>query len=193
MSRRRSKRNEEDALDEEKPRRTRRRVIEEEEIEERPRKRTTKRVIEEEEEEDEELEDVENEPAPEIDARTAAKLKAKINEWLDYDEHIKEMTNKMKKYKDAKKKEEESIITMITNLGMDQMKIDVHDKKGAVRGRVYRQKSVTKEALKESIIKDALMEGIRDEKTVNQLLKKIDSKRPVKERYYLKRTKGSDQ
>lgn len=193
MSRRRSKRNEEES-DEEKPRkRTTRRVVEEDVEETKPRKRTTKRVVEEEEEEDVELEDMENEPVPEIDARTAAKLKAKINEWLDYDEHIKDMTNKMKKYKDAKKKEEESIITMITNLGMDQMKIDIHDKKGAIRSRVYRQKSVTKEALKESIIKDALMESIRDEKAVNQLLKKIDSKRPVKERYYLKRTKGSDQ
>jgi hypothetical protein len=176
MSRKRSKRNDED---------------EEIEYEERkPRKRTVKRVVEEEEEE--ELEDIENEPAPEIDARTAAKLKRKINEWLDYDEHIKEMTGKMKKYKDAKKKEEESIIEMITNLGLDQSKIDVHDKKGAIRSRVYRQKSVTKEALKESIIKDALMETIQNEKTVNQLLKKIDSKRPVKERFYLKRTKGSD-
>lgn len=86
---------------------------------------------------------------------------------------------------------EETIIKMITKLEMEDMKIDVHDDRNNFRSRVYRHKSVTKEAIKENIIKDALMEAIRDEKKVDQLVKKIDSKRPYKERYYLKRTKGN--
>jgi len=80
---------------------------------------------------------------------------------------------------------------MITKLGMEDNKIDVHDENNNIRSRVYRHKSVTKGSLKEDIIKDALMEAIRDEKKVDQLVKKIESKRPINERYYLKRTKGN--
>lgn len=126
-----------------------------------------------------------------INEKTIQRLKKKINDWLDYDDKIKVISAKMKKYKDAKKQQEEIIITMITKLKVNDKKIDVHDDNNNFRGRVYRHKSVTKEALKENIIKDALMEAIRDEKKVDQLIKKIDSKRPVKERYYLKRTKGN--
>jgi Family of unknown function (DUF5760) len=60
-----------------------------------------------------------------------------------------------------------------------------------LRSRVYRYKSTTKGAIKEEIVRNALMEIIRDEKRVEQLVKKIDSKRPINERYYLKRTKGN--
>lgn len=80
---------------------------------------------------------------------------------------------------------------MINKLELDDKKIDVHDDQNNLRGRVYRHKSVTKGALKEDIVKDALMEVIRDEKKVDQLVKKIESKRPINERYYLKRTKGN--
>ncbi|XWV25246.1 hypothetical protein QJ856_gp0526 [Tupanvirus deep ocean] len=126
-----------------------------------------------------------------LDDKTVQRLKNKIVDWLDYDDKIKTLNNKSKKYKDAKKQLEELIIKMITKLEVEDMKIDVHDDQNNFRSRVYRHKSVTKEALKENIIKDALMEAIRDEKKVDQLVKKIDSKRPIKERYYLKRTKGN--
>ena len=123
--------------------------------------------------------------------KTKEKLKNKINSWLDYDDKIKELNGKTKKYKDAKKQQEDTIISMITKLGMEDNKIDVTDNKDQLRGRVYRYRSVTKGGLKEDIIKDALMEAIRDEKKVDQLVKKIESKRPINERYYLKRTKGN--
>jgi HEAT repeat protein len=80
---------------------------------------------------------------------------------------------------------------MINKLGLHEEKFDIKDKSGGVRSRVYQQKSVTKAAIKEEIIHEALMETIKNEKKVNQLLEKIDSKRPINERYYLKRTKGN--
>ncbi len=126
-----------------------------------------------------------------IGDKTKRRLKKKINEWLDCDDKIKELNAKTKKYKDAKKEQEDTIIKIITKFGMESNKIDVHDDDNNLRGRVYRHKSVTKGALKEDIIKDALMEAIRDEKKVSQLVKKIESKRPINERYYLKRTKGN--
>lgn len=123
--------------------------------------------------------------------KTRERLKNKINSWLDYDDKIKDLNAKSKKYKDAKKQQEDTIIEMLTKLGMEDNKIDVHDNNDNVRGRVYRYKSITKGSIKEDIIKDALMEVIRDEKKVDQLVKKIESKRPINERYYLKRTKGN--
>ena len=143
---------------------------------------------------DENYIDEENVPArPKIvlAEKTRERLKKKITDWLDYDDKIKDLNTRTKRYKDAKKKEEEIIIQMITKLGMEDNKIDVHDDDDNLRSRVYRHKSVTKGALKEDIIKDALMEAIRDEKKVDQLVKKIESKRPINERYYLKRPKGN--
>lgn len=142
--------------------------------------------------EEEDDEDPESSPEVNIDEKTVSRLKKKINDWMDYDDKIKILNEKSKKYKDAKKIHEESIIQMLVKLKIDNKKIDIHDNSNKLRGRVYRHKSVTKEPLKEDIVKDALMEMIRDEKKVNQLVKKIDSKRPIKERYYLKRTKGNN-
>lgn len=126
-----------------------------------------------------------------LEEKTKEHLKNKLNNWLDYDDKIKELNKKIKKYKDEKKQQEEFIIKVITNLGIGEKKIDVQDKNNQFRSRVYRHKSITKAALKDNIIKDALMEAIRDEKKVDHLIKKIDSKRPINERYYLKRTKGN--
>jgi hypothetical protein len=121
--------------------------------------------------------------------KTKKRLKSKITEWMNYDDRIRMLNTKVKKYKDLKKKHEEKIIDMITKLGLEDAKIDVHDDNNNLRGRVYRYKSSTKGPLKEKVIKDALMEAIRDENKVIQLIKKINDKRPINERYYLKRTK----
>jgi hypothetical protein len=121
-----------------------------------------------------------------------ARLKEKITDWLDNDDKIKAMNNKMKGYKKAKKEQEGAIIKMITALGLEDNKINVLGEGGDLRSRVYRYKSVTKGAIKDDIIKSALMEAIQNEKKVDQLVKKIESKRPINERFYLKRTKGSN-
>jgi len=114
------------------------------------------------------------------------KLKEKILVWLDNDDQIKELNNTIKKHKEKKKICEDKILEMIDNLGMGDNKLDTD------KGRVYKYKSVTRGALKEDIIKSALMETIRNEKQVDQLIKKIESKRPMTEKFYLKRTKGNN-
>jgi len=80
---------------------------------------------------------------------------------------------------------------MLTLLGLEDSRLDVHNKNDQLIGRVYRYKSTTKSSLKEDILKSALMEIIRDETSVDQIVKKIDSKRPIKDRFYLKKTKGT--
>ena len=128
-----------------------------------------------------------------LNSKETFQLKSKINDWLDCDDKIKDLSSRIKKYKDAKKEREALIIKMITKLGIGDGKMDICDKKGTTRSRVYKHKSVTKGAIKGDIIKKALMEAIRDEKKVNQLVKKIENKRPVTERFYLKRTKGTNE
>ena len=135
--------------------------------------------------------EVEPVPKPKLSDKTRDRLKRKIVDWLDYDDKIKAINAKSKKYKDAKKEQEEIIIKMLIKLGVDNDKMDIHDDKNQLRSRVYKCTSVTKGTLKENVIKDALMEAIRDEKKVDQLVKKIESKRPINERCYLKRTKGN--
>lgn len=129
-----------------------------------------------------------------IDKKTIMRLKRKINSWMDYDDKIKILNAKAKKYKDAKKQQEESILAALTNIEKNRkpgdVKIDVVGEGDTMRGCVYRYESENKEPLTENVVKGALMEHFGNEKKVKELLKKIDKKRPIKKRYYLKRTKG---
>jgi len=79
---------------------------------------------------------------------------------------------KLKNIKNDKKMQEENIMKTIIKLGMEESKIDVHNENQELRSRVYRHKSITKIPIKQNIIKDALMEAIRNEKKVDQLIKK---------------------
>lgn len=117
---------------------------------------------------------------------TKEMLKRKITDWLDLDDKIKELAKKSKELKDKKKSNEEFIMKMINALKIDDQQIAVDN-----RGKVYKYKSVTKSPIKEDTIKSAMMELFQDEKKVNQIIKKIEGRREVNERYYLKRTKGN--
>jgi hypothetical protein len=117
-------------------------------------------------------------------------LKKAIESWLKCDDRIRDLNNLVKEQKDAKKEREKLILKMIEKMGMEQQRLDVTDKNGNVRARVYRHKSVTKSSIKEDLLKDALMEIYQNEKKADQVIKKVDSKRQLNERFYLKRTKG---
>lgn len=139
-----------------------------------------------------EMDDNDEKPIIKLTTKIRNRLKEKITLWLDYDDKIKTLNEKTKKYKKNKKDHEESIMELISKLGMEERKIDIRDDNDNLRSRVYRHKSVTKGSLKEDMIKAALMESIKNEKLVDQLVKKIETKRPINERYYLKRTKGNN-
>ena len=130
-------------------------------------------------------------PKLELGRKNKERLKKKIMEWLDYDDKIKLLNTRAKKYKDAKKQQEEYIMQILVKFGIENEKLDIQDDKNQLRSRVYMNKSITKGSINEDIIKNALMEVIRNEKRVDELVKKIESKRQINERYYLKRTKGN--
>ena len=126
-----------------------------------------------------------------LNNKSKLRLKKKIVEWLDYDDKIKLLSAKTKKYKDAKKVHEDMIMKMINEFGIQNEKLDIHDDSDNLRSRVYRHKSVTKGPINEDIIEKALMEVYGNDKRVAELVKKIDTKRKINERFYLKRTKGN--
>lgn len=117
-------------------------------------------------------------------------LKKNIESWIKDDDKIKELNILSKEYKDSKKEKEKEILSLIKKLGMEEAKLDVTNKRGDVTARVYRHTSITKSAIKEDLLKDALMEIYQSETKSDQIIKKIDSKRKLNERFYLKRTKG---
>lgn len=123
--------------------------------------------------------------------KTKNMLKKKINEWLDHDDKIKELSSVIKEHRKQKKEDEDSIIKLINVLGMEEKKIDVVDDNNKFRSRVYKHKSVTKGPLKSDNIRDALMEIVKTESRVDQLMNKIESRRPINEKYYLKRMRSS--
>lgn len=135
--------------------------------------------------------DVNTDSSIKIADNHANHLKKHIWQWLDHDDKIKRLNEKIKKYKEIKKERESTIMEMIEKLGIGDDKMNIHDDNKNLRSRVYRHKSVTKGAIKEDIIKNALMEIVQNEKQVDQMVKKIESKRQINERYYLKRTKGN--
>jgi hypothetical protein len=135
---------------------------------------------------------MENADQSNLPIMTRKRLKKKIIEWLDLDDQIRDFSKKAKKLKRLKLQLEKEIIDSLDKLGLENEKIDVFDpQQNRLRGRVYKYRSIAKMPYKEDNIKDALMESLNNERTVNQLVKKIESKRPVKERFYLKRTRGN--
>lgn len=122
--------------------------------------------------------------------RNREALKNNIEVWLGCDDKIKDLNNLVKKQKLIKKEKEEIVLGMIVKLGIEKDKLDITDKNGAVKARVYRHKSVTKSPIKEDLLKETLMEIFQNERKADQIVKKLDGKRQLTERYYLKRTKG---
>ena len=128
----------------------------------------------------------------EVSQETINMLKTQIQAWMDYDDKLKELAKKSKKYRDAKKKQEETILKVITSLGFEEdPEIEVTDSKtGNLRGKVSRVTKTKPEPYGPGNIKQALMEQMKDEKKVDELFEKIKNARKTEKRVYLKRTKG---
>lgn len=143
--------------------------------------------------ENEEDNEVEIKPAIASD-KTKERLRKKINCWMDCDDKIKSLNARIKKYKDAKTQQEDFIMKIISLLEKEEkdegVKIMVKNENNETRGYVFRKKTTTREPIKEAFIREALTEHfLGNEKKVEQLIKKIDKRRTIKEKYYLRRSK----
>lgn len=127
----------------------------------------------------------EEEESEQISEKQKAKLKKNILMWIECDDKIKEFQVKSKIYKEKKKQIEEKVLSDIDRLNVQDSKLETE------RGNVFQSVSHTKGAIKADIIKDALKGYVKKERHIDELIKKIDTLRPIKERVYLKRVRDS--
>lgn len=126
----------------------------------------------------------------EISYEVAELLKNEVHTWMDYDDKIKQLGDKRKKYVVAKKKKEETIIKILSSICDDDMPpIEIVDpESGKLRGKISKIKKVQPSPYNVKCIKSALMEIYKDEEAVSDILTRINNKRTVKDIQKLKRT-----
>lgn len=116
--------------------------------------------------------------------REKNRLKKDVLLWIECDDKIRNINDKMKDLKTKKKDCEKKIIERIANLNIVNDTTFETDK-----GNVYKKTVVSKGAINTNVIKEALKGYIKKEKHVEQLIKKIDQMRPIKQRVYITRSK----
>lgn len=106
-------------------------------------------------------------------------FKQMVVQYIKSDDKIREVNEQLKEYKAKKKQAEEFILKELEN----------YDEKAIiVSGSMLRKnEQESKSALKQDIIKDALMNKLNSESEVKKLLELMDQKRSVVKRVTLKR------
>ena len=102
--------------------------------------------------------------------------------WVSIDDSIREVNSKLKELKEEKKSYEQNILTYLEKIGENV--IEISD------GKLRRNVSKTKGALKHEIIQSALTDCVNDSEKAFQMTNYIMNKRPVVERINLKRTRN---
>jgi len=102
--------------------------------------------------------------------------------WVSIDDSIREYNSKLKELKDEKKSYEQNILNYLEKIGENV--IEISD------GKLRRNVSKTKGALKHEIIQSALTDCVNDSEKAFQMTNYIMNKRPIVERINLKRTRN---
>ena len=116
------------------------------------------------------------------------RIKKMIKDWWVTDRAIKEFNTKQKKMRDQKKELEMGILELMEKAQLTEHKFTM--KNGDTMQNIYRAKSVSKAGIKEDLIKMSIMQIIPNERKADEILDTIDGHREIKERFYLKSTKG---
>jgi hypothetical protein len=130
--------------------------------------------------------------------KLSATILKKMNIWMDCDDKIKEINDQvkkvnlqLKKIKQVRQENEDTILVLLEKLKFAEGSIIPVKNGSKFRGTIERCKSVTKGPINEKILKTALMQCVKDERKVDQYIKKIEASREQKEKYFLKRNKGN--
>lgn len=107
-------------------------------------------------------------------------FKKKVSEWVNIDDKIKKIIKESKELKEEKKKLENDILQNMDDLNL--LILDVGN------GKLRKNISKTKGALKEEIIKDSLFQIFKDDTQATQATQIILDSRPMIETTRLKRT-----
>ena len=115
-------------------------------------------------------------------ANITKEFKELVVTWVDIDDNIREANAKLKEFKDEKKQYEQAILDYLEKIGENV--IEISD------GKLRRNVSKTKGALKHEIIQSALTDCVNDSEKAYQMTNYIMNKRPIVERINLKRTRN---
>lgn len=126
-----------------------------------------------------------------LDDQTRRKIKANANIWFDLDDALKNLGKQAKTLRKKKTELGKKLLKIQEDNGVEDAKFDVEGKDGKVRGRLSNTLSVTRGPITQKLIETVIMEYSVKETMAKQIAKKIEERRPVKERRYLKRTKGA--
>lgn len=135
-----------------------------------PAKKKQESSSEEEEDEEEETEEL----------HANQKMTKIVHKWLDCDDQIRAYNKEIKELKSGKKISEKVILDLMTQY--DAADIDISD------GKLIKNVSKNKAALKQDMIEKTLTEIMRDPNKAKEVTQIILNRRPVVERSYLKRT-----
>ena len=102
--------------------------------------------------------------------------------WVEIDNNIRTLNSQLKEIKEEKKQYEQSVLEYLETIGENV--IEISD------GKLRRNVSKTKGALKHEIIQSALTDCTNDPEKAFQMTNYIMNKRPIVERVNLKRTKN---
>jgi hypothetical protein len=114
--------------------------------------------------------------------KVTKEFKNKVLQWVSIDDKIRELRKKTKELNDEKKQHEEYILSYMQEI--DEKCLNIRD------GKLRRNVSKTKGALKKNIIQQALVDITGDEIKAKAMTEHIINSRPVVERVNLKRTRN---
>jgi hypothetical protein len=114
--------------------------------------------------------------------KVTKEFKNKVLEWVSIDDSIRELRKKTKQFTDEKKQHEEYILNYMKEI--DEKCLNIKD------GKLRRNVSKTKGALKKNIIQQALVDITGDVIKAKAMTEHIINSRPTVERINLKRTKN---
>mgnify|MGYP006420303201 CR=1 FL=1 len=112
----------------------------------------------------------------------SSEFKDLVVTWVEIDDKIRKLNAQLKEFKDEKKDYEQSVLSYLEKIGENV--IEISD------GKLRRNVSKTKGALKHEIIQSALTDCTDDPEKAFQMTNYIMNKRPIVERINLKRTKN---
>lgn len=105
-----------------------------------------------------------------------------VKNWVKIDDDIRKKNQEIKELKDERKEFETFILEYMDKI--NESVINISD------GKLRRNKSASKGALKQESIQNALLDITQDSSKAMQMTKYIMDKRPITERVNLKRTKN---
>lgn len=112
----------------------------------------------------------------------SSEFKDLVVTWVEIDDKIRKLNAQLKEFKDEKKDYEQAVLSYLEKIGENV--IEISD------GKLRRNVSKTKGALKHEIIQSALTDCTSDPEKAFQMTNYIMNKRPIVERINLKRTKN---